>query len=252
VSGLPGGGSAVVQFVGAGDAFGSGGRFQACISLRTSSSHLLLDCGASSLIALKRLGLDPSSVDAVLISHLHGDHFAGLPFLILDGQFSRRECPLLLAGPPGLAERLRAAQEVLFPGSSSVQRRFEVTVLELEPRCPTAILDALVTAFPVQHPSGAPAYALRLATGGRGLAYSGDSEWCEALAEAAAGVDLFICEAYTATRPVKFHLSYAALREHRAALDCGRIVLTHPGPDLLRHRAELADALADDGLLIEL
>jgi ribonuclease BN (tRNA processing enzyme) len=252
VSEPPLSGSPVVQFVGAGDAFGSGGRFQACISLRTSSSHVLLDCGASSLIAMKRLQIDPSSVDAVLISHLHGDHFAGLPFMILDGQFSRRERPLLLAGPPGLATRLRAAQEVLFPGSSSVQRRFEVTVLELGPRCPTPVLDATVTAYPVEHPSGAPAYALRLELGGRTLAYSGDSAWCEALAEAAAGADLFICEAYTAARAVKFHLSYAELREHRAALSCGRIILTHPGPELLARRAELSETLAEDGLLVAL
>ncbi len=85
-----------VQFVGAGDAFGSAGRFQACISLRGAATHVLLDCGASSLVALKRLGLDPGSVDVVLVSHLHGDHFGGLPFLVLDAQFGRRERPLLV------------------------------------------------------------------------------------------------------------------------------------------------------------
>ena len=64
-----------IQFLGSGDAFGSGGRFQACISLRTKRAHILLDCGASSLVAMKRLGIDPGSVEVVLLSHLHGDHF---------------------------------------------------------------------------------------------------------------------------------------------------------------------------------
>jgi ribonuclease BN (tRNA processing enzyme) len=42
----------------------------------------------------------------VFVSHLHGDHFGGLPFLILDGQFSGRTEPLTVAGPPGTADRL--------------------------------------------------------------------------------------------------------------------------------------------------
>ena len=84
-----------VTFAGSGDAFGSGGRYQACIHLRPDgASPVLLDCGATSLSALKRLGLHPGEITAVFVSHLHGDHFGGLPFLILDEQFSRRTRPL--------------------------------------------------------------------------------------------------------------------------------------------------------------
>ena len=91
-----------VTFAGSGDAFGSGGRYQACIHLRApdGSGPVLLDCGATSLSALKRLGLDPGEIAAVFVSHLHGDHFGGLRFLILHGQFSRRTEPLIVTGPP--------------------------------------------------------------------------------------------------------------------------------------------------------
>ncbi len=97
-----------VTFAGSGDAFGSGGRYQACIHIR-SQDHppFLLDCGATSLSALKARDLDPGEIAAVFISHLHGDHFGGLPFLILDGQFTRRTSPLTVAGPPGTAARHR-------------------------------------------------------------------------------------------------------------------------------------------------
>src|ERR1017187_2758945 len=113
-----------VRFVGSGDAFGSGGRGQTCIHLAAEGQVLLVDCGATSLVALKAQGLAPDAVGAVAVTHLHGDHFGGLPFLILDGQFSRRSAPLLVAGPPGTRARLATAMEALFPGSSRADRRF--------------------------------------------------------------------------------------------------------------------------------
>src|SRR5215468_7899536 len=124
----------VLRFVGSGDAFGSGGRFQTCLHLSGGGDALLIDCGASSLIALERAGLDPNEIGSVLITHLHGDHFGGLPFMILDAQFRRRSRPLLMAGPPGLSHRLQSAMEVLFPGSSRVTRRFEMGFVELAER----------------------------------------------------------------------------------------------------------------------
>jgi ribonuclease BN (tRNA processing enzyme) len=241
-----------VQIVGAGDAFGSGGRFQACISVRAPEGHALLDCGATSLVALKRLGIDPGTVDAVLVTHLHGDHFGGLPFLILDGQFSRRTRPLVVAGPPGLAARLPQTMEALYPGSSTVERRFTVEVVELPERVETAVGPFRATAYPVDHASGAPAYALRLLAGDSIVACSGDTAWTDTLLEVATGADLFVCEAYTYERAVRYHLPYAGIREHREQLGCRRLLLTHPGPDLLDHRADLDDELAEDGQVLTL
>jgi ribonuclease BN (tRNA processing enzyme) len=242
-----------VQFVGAGDAFGSDGRFQACISLRWEQHHMLLDCGASSLIALKRLGLDPGSVDAIVVSHLHGDHFGGIPFFVLDQQFSRRERSLVICGPMGVGRRLKETMESLFPGSASVQRRFDLDLRELSPRTPTSVASASVSGVEVVHPSGAPALGVRLVVASRVIAYSGDTEWTTALVEIAAGSDLFICEAYTFEREIKNHLSYAALRKQRPVLTCKRLILTHPGPDLLAHRAEVeaATEIAWDGLQLD-
>ena len=148
-----------VTFLGSGDALGSGGRFQACLAIRAGPDHLLLDCGASSLIAMRRFGIDPTAVDAVIVSHLHGDHFGGLPFLVLAGQFGRRTRPLRIAGPPGVEARVRAAMEVLFPGSSAVARKFALEFVELHPGRETRIGAVAVTPFEVVHPSGAPALA---------------------------------------------------------------------------------------------
>ena len=239
-----------VTFLGSGDAFGSGGRLQACIALRWDGQNVLLDCGASSLIALRRGGLEPTSVDAILISHLHGDHFGGLPFFVLDQQFSRRERPLLVAGPPGLKARTQQAMEVLFPGSSATRQRFELQWVELGERAETDLGSVRVTAYAVPHASGAPAYALRVACADKVVAYSGDGAWSEALVEASADADLFICEAYTFDRPVRYHLDYASLCQHRDQLRCRQLVLTHMGRDMLDRAVDTTRA--EDGLTLTL
>jgi ribonuclease BN (tRNA processing enzyme) len=241
-----------LRFLGSGDAFGSGGRFQTCMHLSGAGGARLIDCGASSLIAMKRDGVDPGDVDAVLLTHLHGDHFGGVPFLILDAQFSRRARPLVIAGPPGVRARVEAAMEALFPGSTAVQRKFEVEFIELAERRAARVGSATVTAFPVIHASGAPPYALRVDYGGRVIAYSGDTEWAESLIEAARGADLFICEAYTFDRQVKFHLDYKTIEAQAERLGARRIILTHMGRDMLARETEARFERAHDGLVVML
>ena len=240
-----------IRFVGSGDAFGSGGRFQTCIRLQGPGYTALVDCGATSLTAMKSQGLDPGEVDAVVISHLHGDHFGGLPFLVLDGQFTRRTTPLTVLGPAGTRERLHAAMETLYPGSTTVRRRFELEVVELDGAGGTKTVGPMeVTGWEVDHASGAPALAVRTAWDGTRFAYSGDTAWTPALVDAAAGSDVFACEAYTWDKPVRYHLDYATIRTHADELDAGRIVLTHMGPSMLERLDELDHLAASDGFVL--
>ena len=241
-----------LQFLGTGDAFGSGGRFQTCLHLRGASGNLLIDCGASSLIAMRRRGVNPSEIGWVLLTHLHGDHFGGLPLLVLDGQFSRRTFPLVIAGPPGLAERVENAMEVFFPGSSRIARAFHVEIVELREGNATQVGPAIVTPFVVKHPSGAPSYALRVEFSGKVITYSGDTEWTDALVEAARGADVFVCEAYFFEKKIRYHLDYRTLREERDRLECKRIILTHASQDLLDHLDEVEIECAQDGQIVVL
>ena len=224
-----------VTVVGSGDAFGSGGRFQTCIAVAADKAtvpRVLLDCGATSLTAMRQQRLDPNDVDAVLVTHLHGDHFGGLPFLILDGQFRRRTRDLTVAGPVGTRDRLAQAMETLYPGSTGVRRRFDVTIVEHIDRHAVQLGSLRVTPFEVRHASGAPAYALRIDGPTGSVTYSGDTEWTDALLEAAHDVELFLCEAYSPA-PVRWHLDLDSLARHRDRLTCRQLVLTHLSPTAL-------------------
>ena len=241
-----------LQFLGSGDAFGSGGRFQACIHVKGPSVSVLLDCGASSLVAMKRFGVAPNDIDAILISHVHGDHFGGIPFFILDAQFlSKREKPLLIAGPPGIEERVRAAQEALFANSSTTVQKFEIRFSEWKDSVPTEVAGLRVTPFEVVHGSGAPPFALRLEAAGRIVAYSGDTEWTPALIDASRDADLFICEANFFEKAMKFHLDYRTLMSHRDELSCKRLILTHMNTEMIERAGALEAECAEDGLVVE-
>ena len=241
-----------VRFVGSGDAFGSGGRWQTCIGVESGGQMLLVDCGATSLVALKAQGLDPGLVAAVAVTHLHGDHFGGLPFLILDGQFSRRTSPLLVLGPPGIGARLTRSMEMMFPGSSRVARRFAVEVIELVPGGDAVDLGAMtVRGWEVIHECGAPPLALRVADGRSSFVYSGDTEWTPTLVDAARGADLFAVEAYTYDKKVRYHLDYLTLEAHLSELGAARTVLTHMSTSMLSRLTQVNLPAAYDGLMTE-
>jgi ribonuclease BN (tRNA processing enzyme) len=250
----PGAGPVTVTFAGSGDAFGSGGRYQACIHLRPpgSAAPVLLDCGSTSLSALRRCGLDPGEIAAVFVSHLHGDHFGGLPFLILSAQFARRTQPLTVIGPPGIARRLPEAMECMFPGSTAAARRFTVDTVELRPGAAVTVAGVRAAAWAADHPSGAPALALRLTLGGKVIAYTGDTAWTDALIEVAAGADLLIAEAYYRDKDVPFHLRHADLTAHRDQLSSQRTVLTHMSDDMLDHLDQACSETAEDGLILHI
>jgi ribonuclease BN (tRNA processing enzyme) len=241
-----------LQFVGCGDALGSGGRYNTCFHVTGSEINFLIDCGASSLPALKKLGIARDGIDLILITHFHGDHFGGLPFLLLDAQFTRRTRPLTIAGPQGLKRKLADLMEALFENSSKTQQRFALEIIELEPQQARQFGDVTVTPYPVVHgESGGPFLAYRIEAERRTIAYSADTEWTDTLIPAARNADLFICEAYYYDRVVKNHLDLETLEKHLPEIKPKKLVLTHMSDDMLGRLGQLRHTAASDGLVIE-
>ena len=240
-----------VRFIGCGDAFGSGGRFNTCFHVTGDRTNLLVDCGASSLVALKRSNIALDDIGLILITHFHGDHFAGLPFFLLDAQFSRRTRPLVIAGPEGIETKLPAVMEVMFEHSSKTRQRFDLSVVTLAPRERRNFGEVAVTPYPVVHgESGGPFLAYRIEAEGRVVCYSADTEWTDTLIPAAHKADLFIAEAYTYDKMVKNHLSLKTLEAHLPAIDAKRVVLTHMSDDMLGRIHGLPYTAASDGMVI--
>ncbi|MDX2259451.1 MAG: MBL fold metallo-hydrolase [Hyphomicrobiaceae bacterium] len=243
--------------VGSGDAFGSGGRLQTCYHVAAAPDfEFLIDCGATALIGMARLGLDPNRIDAIYISHLHGDHFSGLVWFLMHAEYvGRRGKPLLLIGPRGLMDRLKAASEALFPGSARKKRRFRIEVYEHVTTMALDIGPVASEAFEVSHPSGAPAYALRFTIGDKVVGFSGDTEWVDNLVEVAAGADLYISECHGYDSAVPHHMSWSIIAERLPQITARRIMLTHMSAPMLANLAVI-DAPrvfgAEDGLHLEL
>ncbi|MBM3565375.1 MAG: MBL fold metallo-hydrolase [Alphaproteobacteria bacterium] len=242
-----------VRFIGSGDAFGTGGRFNTCFQVTHGQGCCLIDCGASSLVALNKFGVHPNTVDAIFLSHLHGDHFGGVPFLLLDVRIaSRRDRPLLIAGPPGTEKRVNDTLECLFPGASKREYRFSLTYAELKVGETFRHGPYAVTPFPAMHEAGVPCYALRLEVGGKTIAYSGDGAWGDGLLGAAKGADLFIAETYFHDKKLSGHMDYATLAPRLPEIAAKRVILTHFGPDMIGRLDGFPAETAEDGLTVEI
>ncbi len=240
-----------VQFLGSGSAFSDGGRANAAIHVTAPGVSLLLDCGGSALPAIKK-NIDPKAIDAIAVTHLHGDHFGGIPFLVIEQHFTGRKKPLVVGGPPSLEQRLRAEEQALYPdffGPTTLGFPLNAVVLGAQP---TELGGARVTALPVRHIRLAEPHGLRVEVAGKLIAYSGDARWTEELAAVAKGADLFICEATFFERDDPSHISYRQVMAHRKEFEAKRIVLTHLGAETLAHLSEVELDYSTDGMQIEI
>lgn len=245
-----------LTIVGSGDAFGSGGRLQTCFHVATGEFDFLIDCGASSLIGMDRAGLDPGGVDAIFVTHLHGDHFSGLIWWVLYARHvQRRTKPLIVVGPRSIEERYLTTAEALFPGSTEKENPFELKFYEHDVEQPFVWRGLTCKAIEVSHPSGAPSHGLRFEVGGKSMSYSGDTEWVDQLLELCTDADLHINECFAYEAGLRYHTSWHVLREKIGNMTAKRILLTHMSAPMLQRLDEVEGprlAIAQDGLQVEI
>jgi ribonuclease BN (tRNA processing enzyme) len=240
-----------VQFLGSGDAFGSGGRFNTCFHVLGQKNSFLIDCGASSLIAMRKFNVDPDSIEAIFLTHLHGDHFAGVVFFLMDARYvSKRTRPLIIAGPKGVKERVIQAMDALYPGCWDKGIDFEILFIELKQGHAQTLNGIKVQAFQARHLQDENDFILRFEVEGKTIVYSGDTGWTESLVSAAQSSDLFICECYLMGQQCEFHMDYETIAEQKHRFNTRNLVLTHLGADALAQKKNMDAQVAFDGLII--
>ncbi len=188
------------------------------------SWRILLDLGSGAFGALQRY-VDPLTIDAVFLSHLHADHC-----LDMCGYYVFRKYHPLGAqpsipvfGPAGVAHRLAHAYDL--PTVPGMGVEFEFAEYDEES---ISIGPFTIHAVPVVHP--VPAYALRVEAGGRVLVYSGDTGPCASLEVVASGADLLLAEASFCDgeeNPPDLHLTGSDCGRVAQASAAQQLVITH-------------------------
>jgi ribonuclease BN (tRNA processing enzyme) len=237
----------LVQCLGSGDAFGSGGKFNTCFYIKTTDLGILLDCGATSSVALKKARKSPEDIDLIIITHFHGDHFGGVPFFLCEAKVgTRRTKPLTIAGPEGLKEKVIQGLDLFFPTIAS-KGTFALDFVSYAIGRKTIVRNVEITAWRAIHSEETNPHSVRIKVDNKIIAYSGDTEWNDDLLSVSEGADLFICEGSGYDKPITSHMTVKQLVENRKRITAKKIVLTHLGAEALSHLSEIPFAVAGDG-----
>lgn len=189
--------------------------------------RVVMDLGSGALGALHR-HIDPLTVDAVVISHLHADHFFDISgYYVMRKYHPTGPQPRIpVWGPRGTKNRVAKAYGLPLDPGMTEEFRFRRIPSE-----PWEIGPFTFRADRVDHPI--EAYAFRVECGGRTLAYSGDTAACPALVELARGADLFLSEAAfrdDEDNPPHIHMTGSEAAAVAQEAKVGMLVLTHIPP----------------------
>jgi len=246
-----------ILFLGTGNAFNTDGRASQSIWVEPNGgTPFLVDTGPTVLASMNRYGVDPDELDRVFITHLHGDHIAGWPFLILHSLFlARRARPLKVFGPRGTKQRLETLattcyEELVSDGSLAFEIDYhELAVTEISGVDAGAGLHFDVV--PVEHHPTSIGYRFRVA--GNTIGVSGDTRWCPGLEKLAKGCDLLILECTCLEKPDFAHVSLEEVRGGLDRLGAKRLALVHLSDDVARALAQkpIPDVVAaEDGMIL--
>lgn len=220
-----------LTFIGSGNAFSPGGL---CCNGFLVNDRFLFEAPPQALSSLNHLGADPNSLEAVVISHHHGDHFLGLPFLLLHWKWQGRTRPVRIIGPKATHRLGTKIAESVFPG---VLRDigYEIEWIEAQPGQPLRLPGLELEAVDVQHDDElAATLGYAALVDGRRLAYTGDTRLCDAVFELAKTPEVLVSECASRDLNIPIHMNLVDdIPRVRAALPSeAQLILTHLTPDV--------------------
>lgn len=219
-----------LRFVGTGNAFAPGGL---CWNGFVVNQRFLFEAPPQALQSLNKLGMDASELDAVIVSHHHGDHFLGLPSLLLQWKYFGRQRPVVIVGPPRTRELATDIALKVYPGIMDIG--YEITWIEAEPGDRVAVAGLELEALAVKHDrrlSGSLGFNASL--GGRRFAYTGDTAFCDAVRDMARHAEVLVSECASRADVLDIHMNLVDdIPRVRAAMHAdAHLVLTHISADV--------------------
>jgi ribonuclease BN (tRNA processing enzyme) len=225
-----------IEVLGSEPAWPSAMRASSGYLVRTAQGKVLLDCGTGVFARLRGV-IPPEELTAIVISHLHFDHWVDLlPFRYYLNYETRPKVRPALHFPPGSVEKMQTIGEQVDPGPRFFSGVFSTS--EYDPRTRLHIADLCITFRKTRHPINT--YAFRLVCEGRTVVYSSDTGWDESLADFVRDTDLFICDANWGAGEGNRDI-------HLSAAEAGRLATLAGARKLLL--SHLAESEAHDAVL---
>ena len=192
-----------LSFVGTGNAFAPNGL---CWNGFVANGRYLFEAPPQALMSLNRLGIDPNAIEAVILSHHHGDHFLGLPFLLLHWKHKGRRKPVRIIGPANTQAVARVVSEAVYPGI--FEQTYGIDWIESEPGRPFQVGTLTVESVLVSHdPKLEQSLGFKCVLGGRKFAYTGDTAMCDAVLDLARHAEVLVSECSSRATRIPIHMN---------------------------------------------
>ena len=215
-----------LAFLGTGNAFAAGGRYWSSF---LANGRYLFDAPPTLLPHLKRLETPLTNIEVIFLSHFHGDHFMGIPFLFLEYVYlTERRDDLFIVGPPGVEAKIEEFARQCYPNvtrEAGYRRRY----VEAQPGADQYVNEIAFRAFPMNHvPDSLECFGYRVPVGNKTVAYTGDTMFCDEIFELAAGADVLVLDCTYSEGEGPEHMGIDDLRviRQRVAAET-TIILTH-------------------------
>lgn len=194
---------------------------------------LLLDCGFTAPFALYRYADNPTDLDAIYLTHFHGDHFFGLPALLLRFWEEGRAKPLTIVGQAGLQRTVETLMDLAYPNFRK-KWAFPVAYVEVADGDAVAVAGFQLSVAASEHSQ--TNLAARVACEGASVFYSGDGRPTEATQALAAGVDLVLHESFSLEADTPGHGTIPGSVAFCRRAGARRLGLVHVRRDIRRDR----------------